>query len=597
MAYCLPKFAGDALKEKLVSGELSPEKLGKMTPEERHNAFAFLGEEHASKVNGLFESKLLLKNQQAGMITWAKQVLGPKHPVYRDMLAKVEKLDKVLDKAGIDDYLSDLVSYKLGIKVSEGEVKTLIEMSKEIERTKANLPKEMFDRPQHEYLKQETAAQMEKRLEYGASYVRFKRYSESLSPRSKGITLSDFVTKPVSTIGSVAKSIKASLDNSFWLNQGIPALFNPRLAPIWAKNFAKSFGDIQKGLRKIDATEAVQAEIYSRPDAVNGTYAREKADLGLRTEEAYPTSLPERIPVLGRVFGASSNAYNAGALRMRADILDYHNRLARIQGVDITNKVTAEAIGHIANSTSGRGSLGVGEPSLQWWNNVMFSPRLVKGAFDTLTAHLFDPKVRANLLTKEGRNSPQAFAQKQAAKQLLSMAATYHAVMLLYEAMNPGSTDLDPRSAHWGQVKIGDNQWMNIVGPFRPLVRTISSGIIPTFHEGELGWWRKTSTGKWRGIPVFPKKAPEYGAYTALDVVETFFEGKASPLFSLIRDHLKGTDFTGEPPTPVDDIRKLTVPISIDTYIEDSGSKSTEEQDNALRNAIINAFGAGVTTY
>lgn len=588
MAYCLPKFAADALRQKITSGEITPDSLSRMTSEERRNAFAFLGEEHASKTNAIFESKLLLKNQKQGMITWAKQVLGMKHPVYRDVLARVEKMSDVMDKTEIDAFLEDLVAYKLGMKVTQEELGNLISLSKKLGESKAKLPKEFDTMPQHEYLKKETPEQMEARLEYGVAYETFKKYSESLSPRSKDIGLGDFNPKhPVKmfgNIGAVAKSMKASIDNSFWLTQGIPALFNPRLAPIWAKNFSKSFLDFSKGLRGISSSDAVRAEIYSRPDAVNGLYARERLAIGLRAEEAYPTSLPERIPIIGRMFSASSEAYQSATLRMRADIADYYNRLARIQGVDLTNVDNARAIGHVANSLTGRGSLGTGEASLNTLNNLMFAPRLVKGVFDVVTAHRFDKAVMKS-----------EFARKQAAKQLMSMVATYVATMQIIDAMYPGTTELDPRDAHFGQIKTGRNTYTNVIGPFRPLVRTLAT-LTPTFHKGKLGFWRKTSKGEWTGVEIFPKKVPEYGSFTPLDVAETFFEGKASPLLSRILTHWRGSDYAGEPPTVESDVRGLLSPMTIDSYMEDSGSKSSEAQDYALRNAVLNAFGAGTNT-
>ena len=595
MAFCLPKFAADALLQKMKSGEITPDKLSKMSSEQRREVFSFLGEEAAVKTNALFESKLLLKNQQQGMITWTKQILGTKSPQYKDMLAKVNRLKEVLSETQLKEFKQDLIKQRLGVKVTKEQAQTLVNMAKEIDVAKAALPKEFNTMTQDKFFKQQTPEQVSARMDYGIKTELFKRYAESLNPRAQDLRLGDFnPIHPIKTlvnIGAVAKSLKASLDNSFWLNQGIPALFNPRLAPMWLKNFGKSFPDLAQGLLGKDTTLLTKAEIASRPDAVNGTYARQKAALGLRTEEAFPTSIPEKIPVFGRAFKASSQAYTNAALRMRVDILDYHNALARKQGVDLTNPVHAEAIGQIANATSGRGSLGTAEASLNAWNNVMFSPRLLMSTFDTLTAHMRSKKVRA---------SP--FARKQAAKQLLSMVATYYAVMALFEATDPGSVEFDPRGAHFGQKKIDDNTWVNIIGPYRPLVRALAT-LVPTPDPRnptdltKLGFYRKTSSGRWTGHTLFPAKSQAYGAYTPLDVAEGFIEGKASPLLSTIMNFWRGEDFSGEPTSLEGQARNLLVPISVDSYITDSTSNNSEESDNAVRNAVISAFGGGVTTY
>ncbi len=71
MAWCLNKnLAADFIK-KLKNGEINPEELADMTSLQRRTFFAdFLGVDNAKQVNALFESKLLLKDQKAGMITW-----------------------------------------------------------------------------------------------------------------------------------------------------------------------------------------------------------------------------------------------------------------------------------------------------------------------------------------------------------------------------------------------------------------------------------------------------------------------------------------------------------------------------------------------
>ena len=45
---------------------------------------------------------------------------------------------------------------------------------------------------------------------------------------------------------------------------------------------------------------SVKADVYSRPNALDGTYKRMKLDVGIDAEEAFPSTFPERIPVIGR---------------------------------------------------------------------------------------------------------------------------------------------------------------------------------------------------------------------------------------------------------------------------------------------------------
>jgi len=57
-------------------------------------------------------------------------------------------------------------------------------------------------------------------------------------------------------------------------------------------------------------------------------------------EEEFPTSFPSRIPVLGRFFKAAEVAYEAGAMRLRADVADAMYMMAEKVGRDLKNKVT-----------------------------------------------------------------------------------------------------------------------------------------------------------------------------------------------------------------------------------------------------------------
>ena len=116
--FCIPKELIDNIKEKFRNKELDPEKLQEMTSEERHSLFAdILGENNARSVNSLFESKLLLKNQQAGIISWAQKLVGQKPEVLRDIVSRVNRMDKVLNPAELDVFLKDLAETKLGIIV------------------------------------------------------------------------------------------------------------------------------------------------------------------------------------------------------------------------------------------------------------------------------------------------------------------------------------------------------------------------------------------------------------------------------------------------------------------------------------------------
>ena len=77
MSFCLIKPLAEKLKAAIKSGEIDPEKMNDMTSEEVHALLAkHIGDDAAREVNKLYESKLLLKNQEAGIVKMFRDVTG-----------------------------------------------------------------------------------------------------------------------------------------------------------------------------------------------------------------------------------------------------------------------------------------------------------------------------------------------------------------------------------------------------------------------------------------------------------------------------------------------------------------------------------------
>lgn len=552
--FCLPKFTADAMREKLVSGELTPEKLAQMNSAERRTAFSFLGEENARQVNALFESKLLLKDQQAGMIRWAKQILGPDSPALRDTLAKVERNIDILSEEDLDVYLEDLVNKKMGIDITQEESAKLVELSQGVERAKANLDPD-------------SPIGSESRVEYGLQLALFKEYVEGLKLKNNSTFMRQYIEEPSKLLYDLAgasKSILASLDNSFFGRQGLKVLTtNP---DIWAKSFLKSWGDFGKAIAGGDATQAVKADIYSRPNALNGNYQRAKVALGLTTEEAFPSSLPTRIPVLGRLFKGSEQAYNSAALRMRADLMDRFLKMAEENGVDITDKKQAESIGKLVNSMTGRGSIGKAEALGKEINLALFSVKFLKSNFDYLTAHTFDREM-------------SSFARKQAAANLVKTIGSLAGVLYIANQLWPGSVETDPRSADFGKIRIGDTRF-DISGGMGSLVT-----LAVRLATGET---KSSTTGK-----VTDLTSDKYGAPNRFDVLLDFGAGKTSPPLKAVIDVMRNKDFTGQRPTLRSTAENMVTPLPVTTWEELQSPKAAP----AVLSFILSELGVGVNTY
>jgi hypothetical protein len=556
MAWCLLPHLAEKLKS------LNPKELAELSPDKRRQRLSeIVGEENAANVNAHFESRTLLKNQKLAMENWVKKWLKGPPEVKKDMISRIQKLDRrILDPKNKQAFLEDLASKKVGAKVSYEEVKKITELSKNLDDAKAKVA-------------DNSPIRSKERLEYGTAYALFKRYVKELKVSGEKLTFREYITNPkeiiYSTLGAT-KSILSSLDNSFFGRQGIKLLYRDPV--MWSKAFAKSWLDIGKELVGKDAMLAIEADIYSRPNAMNNTYTKARLDIGMG-EEAYPSSLPTKIPVLGRAFKASESAYNGGALRLRADYFDKILKVAEKNGIDSKNVTELRGIGQLVNSMTGRGSLGSLETAGKWANIALFSAKFLKSNFDFLTAHQFDPG-----MTK--------FAKQQAAKNVLRVVGTIGSVLTIAEMLNPGSVEKDPRSSNFGKIKIG-NVRIDITGGMAGLV-TLASRLIPmgVGKEGDLQFFEKNKEGK------VVRLGAKYGGRDAMDVFWDFFEGKFSPLMGAVRDTWKGRYYSGETATPLKTVGKMFTPIPIQKYEDLKDPSSADSLLQMIAETI--GFGARV---
>ena len=575
MAWCLiPKKADEFIKM-LKSGKINPAELADMTSAERREFFKKLNfsDADAKNINALFESKLLLKNQKAGMITWAKKISGLSKDAKRDIISKINRLEDVLSPKEMDEFLEDLASKKLNVDVTREEAEQIFKLAKD---TEVKLSKVADDSPIRSI----------ERLEYGMSKVLFEKYLQALKKGTPSATawIMKYVKNPSEILFGLAgatKSMLATLDNSFFGRQSIKVLFTNPIT--WAKNFAKSWVDIAKSLRGIDVMDAIKADMFSRPNAINGAYDTAKLDIHGITEEAFPTSIPEKIPGFGRLFKASESAFSGAALRMRADLADKYLKQASQQGIEMTDKKEMEGIGRLVNAMTGRGYIGRLGVFGKEINSAFFSIKFLKSNIDTLFGGV------KNLAKYPFKKGTMTFAEKKSAQNLLKITGGIASVLTVAEMLHPGSVEFDPRSTDFGKIKINDTRF-DVTGGMGSLA-VLASRITPTYHDGELGFWSKSSTsGEWTKL-----NEKKYGGRDGVDViVDTLLLNKLSPLAGLFRDVWKGEHFGGKEITPTSIIKNLTVPLSIqnlEELLEDKNSAPV------LSSVILEFIGISTNTY
>jgi hypothetical protein len=307
---------------------------------------------------------------------------------------------------------------------------------------------------------------------------------------------------------------------------------------IWGKNALQSFSDLIRQFGGKEVMNELQAEIQSRP-----TYdlmQKAKLDTGT-TEEQFPNHIVEKLPLLGRMYKASEAAYTGMVYRMRADVFDKYLTIAKTAGVDITDKVQLESIGKLVNSLTGRGYLGKAELVASTVNNIFFSPRFLKSNIDFLTAHQLQKGVTP-------------FVRKQAAINLVKVIAGTASVLAIANAIKPGSVETDPRSSNFGKIRVAGTTF-DVSGGMASIL--VLAAKLATLSS------KSSVTNK-----VTSLNSGKFGAQTGMNVIESFAEGKLSPIFGVMRDFLTGKDFSGNKATLLNETNQLLTPLPITTAVQ-----------------------------
>ena len=559
MPWCLTKPKAKEFRQALRSGEIDIVKMSKLSSADRRTFLeSYVGKENSQRVNALFESKLLLKNQQQGMITWIKRVGGISKQTKVDLISRIERMEQILSPGESEAFYEDLASTRLGIGVTEAEAKNIFKLAQANQKSRDAWNAEIAKNPTWDENPIATKKEWEndpKRVQNGLDKIAIKKYINEIKLKSMDTTTIEAIKKNTKAIPGLMKSSQSTLDNSFWGRQGLPALLDTKTSNIWVKNFVKSYKDIGNELKGISAMDLIEADIATRPNAMNGKYKVGRYGLDVLAEEAFPESIGERIPRLGRLFKASETAYSGGALRLRADLADRLILMADEEGINTLNPTEARPIGQMVSSLTGRGSLGKAESMSGTLNLYIYSVKFLKSNFDKLLAI---PKYG---LEKAGiKKSKSEFASRELAKTSFRMIRSMAFILAMVKFIDPDRVDEDPRSTNFGKIKMF-GRWIDITGGMGSLAR-LASRIIPTMHNGEWGFWSKSSTGNWRNL-----YNPGYGQSDAfLEIINSLFTYKLSPSAAILRDVWQGQMFGGEPFNITKSITNSVTPFSIQTF-------------------------------
>lgn len=567
--FCLVKEKVDAFKKALISGEINPELMAKMSTQERNQLLGkFVGEDTAKSVNTLFESKLLLKNQQQGFITWANKTLEGKSVIRKDIIDKINGMTEILSPEDSKAFLGDLVEQRLGVAVTKEEAATLVKFSQAVQQTQvvAN------DTLEQSLTKGGNYKMSQANLNWGRAQADMILYMSDLKNDVTKFRWSDFTNwksgiklgpKLLKGVVDASKAVGASLDDSFVFRQGKNSFWTNNT--LWRRETLKSFKSLVGGAKNIKtARREFMANLMGDPaykQAIKDGLALGKRD------DVFPTSAPGRVPVAGRLFNASEIAYDTMAQDLRMGIYKKYMGEAFTKIGDVLPKDYGKNMATMVNSLTGRGSLGRMEGASGTLNLAFYSARFIKSNIDVLVLHPLGVGVHGA-------------AQKAAIINLGKILAGTASVLMTANALMPGSAELDPRSSNFGKIKIGDSRF-DVTGGMAQYLTLASRMITSSSKSSTTGLVSKLNSS-------------DYGSSTTWDIVLNFFANKLSPVGGVIRDRLKGQNFDGSKVSVMGDITKTFTPMAIGNAMEASQNPNGA---NPVANYLADFFGISANTY
>lgn len=538
-AWCLPKSLSNAFLKAVTDGTLAPERLMGMTSAERRAEFAkILGDDNAKEVNAAFEAKLLLKDQQRGMVNWAKKVGGISETTRADIISTISKLDRVLDPADEQSFLEDLAAKKLGVGVSAQEAKEIFGLAQKAEALRAEISAAGGGDYRSGWTPENGTA-------YGNAKLALVSKINEMKPGGQSIpnALVNALNFPKSALTSV-------------LHWSAP--FVQGWGMISTKQWWSGLGQMFQYFASEEHYDNFEGYMIGHPD-----YALAKdGKLGLThlgdkltvREEAIQSSLLEDanqwvsertgVPNLIRAWSRSFTGFlNYVRFNRFTQLLD----AARAHGEDVSpgSKVVSD-LASVVNNFTGRGALGEGDkyssvgPVL---NAFFFSPRKM-----VATVEMFNPVMYARL-------SPTA--RMAAVRQLSGSLIATGAVLTLAKVAG-AQVNMDPRSSDFGKFIIAGEKF-DMTGGNAAYLRLLAR-VATGQAMKENGTLSDTVNLRGHALPTRP------GA------IANYMLGKASPIASLLANYVFGQDAMGSAFNVTNSIRDEMMPIVIGSYIKDVGN-------------------------
>jgi hypothetical protein len=290
--------------------------------------------------------------------------------------------------------------------------------------------------------------------------------------------------------GNLARTVATSYDVSAPGRQGIALVLSHPIKA--AKVLPKMFG----AFSDFNAFK-YEKELQNRPNY--DTYVENNllSDLGGygNEEESFHSILASKLPGVP----ASQRAYTTFLNQLRADVFD---SLAGQYTNGSPTKEQAAAIANFVKIFSGKGDLGNHQKALETMNLVFWAPKLIASRIQMLVGQ---PLLRAA--------KTDAFTTKLVAKEYGKMLVGAGTVLGL-AALVGFKVDLDPRSASFGKIQIGNTK-VDVLGGLSQIT-TLGGRLFTGKTKTQSGLIEPTDKGDVLSRFLRTKLSPVLG--TAWDI-------------------------------------------------------------------------------
>jgi hypothetical protein len=357
---------------------------------------------------------------------------------------------------------------------------------------------------------------------------------------------------------NLPRSLQATFDLSRALRQDIMVL--PRHPRMWAKNWKPMTGAALSD----DKAKALMDLIHNDPvydDAIDHGLAL--TELGGATkkleEDMIGVEYAEKIPVLKHGVRFANRGYAVGGAMQRLQLYKLYLRNAENKGKALTKRDKRE-LASVANALTGRGNMGFDalEKAAPLLTMGLFSPRLIASRVAFMNPYWYGRRLHG--------------AARREAIESMALFVAAGTATLAAAAQIPGvEVGVDPRSADFGKIKVGDTR-IDIWGGFQQYVVNFER-----FRRGEKV---SSMTGE-----VTEQKPSE----TAID----FLRNKAAPLPGYAWNAVDNETSGGQPFDRVTGAGKLFLPLNWqNTY-----AAAKEDPGAGAASFGLGFFGVGTNTY